>query len=82
MAVREWIRRIFRSNFLRTRADGWTGDSSLALQAGCNVEDLVVHVLMANREGRQHELIVAELRDEFGLSVEDAQLLWIASAAE
>jgi hypothetical protein len=74
VAVREWIRRFFRSNSVRPGADGWTDDFSLGLQAGCNVEDLVDHVLVANREGRQHELVVAELREQFGLSVEDAEL--------
>jgi hypothetical protein len=73
VAIREWIRRFFRSNSVRPGADGWTDDFSLGLQAG-NVEDLVEQVLVANSEGRQHELIVAELREQFGLSVEDAEL--------
>jgi hypothetical protein len=74
MAVPEWIRRFFRSKSARRSANGWTDDCSLELQAGCNVEDLVNHVLVANKEGRQHEVVVAELGEQFGLSVEDAEL--------
>lgn len=55
-------------------SEGYTDDLSLTVQAGRSVKNLVDHVLRSTEQGRQHERIVAELREQFGLSVEDAEL--------
>jgi hypothetical protein len=34
----------------------------------------VAYVLVANQQGRQREMLIAELRIDFGLSSEDAEL--------
>lgn len=53
---------------------GSTDDLSLKLQVGRKLEDLVGHVFAANEEGRQHEVLITELREQFGLSADDAEI--------
>jgi hypothetical protein len=47
---------------------------SVELRAGRTVDELVDHILLANEQSRQHEMLIAELGVEFGLSDPDAEL--------
>ena len=47
---------------------------SVQLPRGHTVEELVDYILVANQQGRQHQILIADLATEFGLSKEDAEV--------
>lgn len=74
MAVYDWFRRLSRAKSASSDSGGWTHNLSINLRPGRTLDELVAAIFAARKEGRQHELVIAQLREEFGLSVEDAQL--------
>jgi hypothetical protein len=77
VGFQNWFRRISRfseSRSMSSAGDGWTNDLSLNLQAGRKREELVGHVFAANEQGRQHEVLIVEFREQFGLSADDAEI--------
>lgn len=73
MGLHDWIRRFSRRKD-PSPPDGWTDDLSLQLPADRTAEDLVDYIVAAEEQRRQHEMLVAELGVEFGLSDEEAEL--------
>jgi len=74
VGVHNWLRRFSRQNDVPSIPDGWTDDLSVELRACRTVEGLVDHILEANEQNRQPEMLITELAIEFGLSEEDAKL--------
>jgi hypothetical protein len=72
--LNKWFRQRLQRQDAPRVADGWTDDLSVQLPAGRTVEELVDYIFTANRQRREHEMLVAELAAEFGLSKEDAEL--------
>lgn len=74
MAVYDWLRRFSRSRSAVPNSGRWTDNLSVDLRPGRTLDELVAHVIAAREEGRQHELLIARLREDFGLSDEEAEL--------
>jgi hypothetical protein len=74
MGISSWLRRFFRPKDVKSVPGDWSDDVSVQLPGGCTVEELVDYILTANRQGRNHETLVAQLCSEFGLPKEAAAL--------
>lgn len=74
MAVHDWFRRFSRASSTSSDSDAWTDNLSVNLRPDRTLDELVTDIFATREEGRQHELVIAHLRDEFGLSVEGTEL--------
>ena len=74
MGLHNWLRRFSRQNVMPAISDGWTDDISVELKGSRTIEDLVDYIFVATEQGRRHEVLIAELVAEFGLSDEYAEL--------
>ena len=74
MSVYDWFRRFYRLRSASSDSVDWTENLSVNLRPGRTLDELVGHILVAREEDRQHELLIADLREHFGLSAEDAEL--------
>ena len=81
MGIGNWLRRLFggtprmRTQEVSRAPEGWTDDLSISLPPGRTIEEVVDFVLSADERTQDHAEVLDGLGVEFGLSIDDAELV-------